>query len=300
MLFDEARTAFLTYGASRGIWVVYGEPVGPPDAVRELLWALRDTAERDGARIALYEIGPELLPACVDLGLHAYKFGEEAVIDLLAFTLEGSENKNHRNLLRRYERDGVAMTVLPPEAVPPMMEELRGLSDRWLAEKSTSEKGFSLGFFHEGYLASGSVAVVRDRDGRLLAFANLLVAGAELSVDLMRFDPEAPNGAMDFLFLSLMAWGREAGHRRFVLGMTPLAGLPDNDLAPLWAKLGTFLFRNGEAFYNFQGLRAYKDKFRPRWEPRYLAVQGPLALPTTLRSLNALISGSLVGAVSRR
>ncbi|MCB9696946.1 MAG: bifunctional lysylphosphatidylglycerol flippase/synthetase MprF [Alphaproteobacteria bacterium] len=299
VLFDDARTAFLTYGASHGIWVVYGEPIGPPEASRELLWALRDAADREGARIALYEIGPEVLPACVDLGLHAYKFGEEAVIALEAFTLEGSENKNHRNLLRRYERDGIGMTVLPAPEVPAVMAELRAVSDRWLADKSTSEKAFSLGFFDEDYLAAGPVAVVRDRDGRLLAFANLLVAGPELSIDLMRFDPDAPNGAMDFLFLSLLAWGRDHGQQRFVLGMTPLAGLPDNDLAPLWARLGTFVFRNGEAFYNFQGLRAYKEKFRPRWEPRYLAVQGPLALPATLRSLNALISGSLAAALPR-
>ncbi|MEQ1501321.1 MAG: phosphatidylglycerol lysyltransferase domain-containing protein, partial [Myxococcota bacterium] len=120
-----------------------------------------------------------------------------------------------------------------------------------------------------------------------------------LSVDLMRFWPDAPNGTMEYLFVSLFLWGGAAGFDRFVLGMTPLAGLPDRDLAPVWAKLGQFVFRNGEAFYNFQGLREYKDKFDPRWEPRYLAVQGAWAMPATLRAVNALVSGSMLGALRK-
>lgn len=138
------------------------------------------------------------------------------------------------------------------------------------------------------------MALVRRQD-KLIAFANLLPGGGkeELSVDLMRFLPDAPHGVMDYLFVEIMLWGRKEGYKWFALGMAPLAGLEDRALAPLWNRLGAFVFRYGEHFYNFQGLRFYKDKFNPVWEPKYLAVPGGLALPKILADIAALIAGGV-------
>ena len=94
----------------------------------------------------------------------------------------------------------------------------------------------------------------------------------------MRHLPDAPNGIMDYLFIHLILWGKQEGYEWFNMGMTPLAGLKDHNLAPLWSKLGAFVFRHGEHFYNFQGLRQYKDKFAPEWKPKYLAYPGGFSL----------------------
>jgi phosphatidylglycerol lysyltransferase len=109
----------------------------------------------------------------------------------------------------------------------------------------------------------------------------------------MRFAPDAPRGAMDYLFIELMRWGREQGYRWFNLGMAPLAGLEDRALAPAWHRLGSFVYRHGESFYNFDGLRRFKDKFDPVWEPRYLASPGGLRLPSVLFDVSTLISGGI-------
>jgi phosphatidylglycerol lysyltransferase len=115
----------------------------------------------------------------------------------------------------------------------------------------------------------------------------------------MRFLPDAPENVMEYLFLQLMLWGKQEGYRWFNLGMAPLSGLEDRALAPLWNRLGAFMFRHGEHFYNFQGLRRYKDKFDPEWEPRYLASPGGLALPRILTNITALISGGLKGVITK-
>ena len=104
---------------------------------------------------------------------------------------------------------------------------------------------------------------------------------------------------MDYLFIRLMLYGRDAGYRWFNLGMAPLSGLPQHELAPLWNRLGGFLFRHGEHFYNFQGLRRYKEKYGPEWRPRYLASPGGLALPRVLCDLSVLISGGVSGLVGK-
>jgi phosphatidylglycerol lysyltransferase len=81
--------------------------------------------------------------------------------------------------------------------------------------------------------------------------------------------------------------------------MATFSGLQDRALAPLWNRAGAFVFRHGEHFYNFQGLRQYQEKFDPEWEPRYLASPAGLALPRILTNLAALISGGLKGGLSK-
>lgn len=144
------------------------------------------------------------------------------------------------------------------------------------------------------------MALVR-QDGKVLGFANMWAPQSreELSVDLMRHLPEAPGGVMDYLFTSLMLWGKEQGYARFNLGMAPFSGMMSRSLAPLWHRLGTFLFRHGEHFYNFQGLRQYKEKFHPVWTPRYLAAPGGFALPRVLANVAALVSRGITGVVTR-
>jgi len=184
--------------------------------------------------------------------------------------------------------------------VPPLIVELKEISDTWLAQKQTREKGFSLGFFTPAYLQRGPVALVR-QDSKIVAFANLWLGAdhEELSPDLMRYRPEAPDDVMEYLFIQLMLWGKQQGVRWFSLGIAPLSGLEDRALAPLWNRLGAFMFRHGEHFYNFQGVRTYKEKFDPEWEPRYLVSPGGFALPRILANIATLISGGLKGVVSK-
>jgi phosphatidylglycerol lysyltransferase len=178
--------------------------------------------------------------------------------------------------------------------------ELKLVSDGWLQKQKANEKGFSLGFFSEAYLTQMPCAVVR-QDGRIVAFANLLEGAdkQELSVDLMRHVGENLHGVMDFLFAELMLWGAAQGYRRFNLGMAPLSGLESHPLAPLWHRAASMIFRHGEAFYNFEGLRQYKEKFHPDWRPRYLASPGGFSLPSVLLDVAALVSGGLKEIVSK-
>ena len=119
------------------------------------------------------------------------------------------------------------------------------------------------------------------REHSVIAFANLWSAGDrdELSVDLMRYVPNALPGLMDYLFAQVMAWGAHEGYRWFNLGMAPLSGFQIDETATGWSRLAALVYEHGEAFYNFRGLRNYKEKFRPEWRPRFLASPGGLSLP---------------------
>ena len=115
----------------------------------------------------------------------------------------------------------------------------------------------------------------------------------------MRHRVDAPNGVMDYIFLNLILWGQQQGYKFFNLGMAPLSGLENRSLGTVWNRVGALTYRFGENFYNFQGLRQYKEKFDPVWEPMYLASPGGLALPRILTNLATLISGGLRGVVAK-
>jgi phosphatidylglycerol lysyltransferase len=121
----------------------------------------------------------------------------------------------------------------------------------------------------------------------------------ELSVDLMRHVSGVPNGIMDYLCGQLMQWGRDRDFRHFDLGMAPLSGLESRRLAPIWNRIGNTIFRHGEHFYNIEGLRQYKEKFHPYWEPHYLMYSGGLVLSRVLLDLATLISGGLKRAITK-
>ena len=301
ILFDDGDKGFLAFDTSGRSWIAMGDPIGPPATQRELVWRFRELADQAGAWPVFYEVGADQLALYIDLGLTLSKLGEEATVPLASFTLDGGSRRKLRYTHRAlYERDACRVEVLPPEAVPAVLDDLERVSRSWLAAKHTREKGFSLGFFDRRYLSRLPCAVVRQR-GTLIAFASLWPAGdrSELAVDLMRYDATAPAGTMEFLFIELMLWGQSQGYGRFNLGMAPLAGLPDHALAPLWSRIGQLIFERGESFYGFQGLRQYKQKFDPEWAPRYLASPGGLALPRVLADAASLIAGGVTRVLAR-
>lgn len=301
LLFNERRDAFLMYGVEGRSWVAMGDPVATDETERrELAWRFRELCERHGGWPVFYQVHPEHLGLYVELGLTLLKFGEEARVRLADFSLEGKARKTLRNTVNRLERDGYRFEILDGAAIAALLPQLRQVSDAWLSDKNTREKGFSLGFFDEDYLQSGPLAIVH-QGTTVVAFANLWQGGGvELSVDLMRFTPESPAGLMDYLFIQLMLWGRAQGYIWFNLGMAPLAGLQNRSFAPLWNRFGALVFGRGEAFYNFRGLHQYKDKFSPEWEARYLALpNGIMVLPRVLADLTALIAGGFKGAIGK-
>ena len=299
-LFSDTGRSFIMFGVRGGSWVAMGEPVGPAEERLEVLWQFRELCDRHGAWPAFYHITPESLPQFLELGLTFQKLGEEGVVPLERFSIDGLKSRNLRYTLRRLRRDGCRFEIVPVEDVPGILDTLGEISAEWLTSKNAREKGFSLGRFERDYMRNFPIAVVRVED-RIVAFANVWAGGdrRELSVDLMRHVRNAPNSIMEYLFLELMLWGKEQKYERFTLGMVPLAGLERRRLAPLWSQAGALLFRYGEHFYNFQGLLRFKAKFEPVWEPRYLAAPGGFALPRVLRDVTLLISGGVSGLVAK-
>lgn len=291
-------SAFVAYADTGVALISKGEPVGDEKAGEQLIWQLREMADREGKLCAFYSVSTRYLPTFLDMGLSILKIGEVARVPLTGFSLDGKSRKRFRQAKNRAERDGYVFEIIPKEDLATVLPELRAISDKWLSGKAGAEKGFALGGFDDEYLSYFDHAVLRDgATGRIMAFANLFQGGnkSELSLDLMRYDPESPSFAMDALFAEMMVWGADQGFRWFSLGAAPFSGIENRQLASLWNRIGSFVYEHGEQFYHFEGLRSFKQKFDPEWSPNYLASPGGLAAPRILYEVNILISGGLRG-----
>lgn len=302
LLFSAAGDAFLMYGRHGRSWIAMGDPIGSEAGVRDVAWRFHELADRHDGWCVFFEVRPTQRELYAELGLTLTPLGEEARVELVRFDLGTPENRGLRQARAHLLREGFRFEIVPVDAVPPLLPVLARISQAWLDRKATHEKGFSNASFDDRYLRRFPIALVR-RGEAIVAFANLwLGAGREeLSVDLMRHVPDAPSGTMDFLFAELLAWGRDQGYAWFNFGMTPLAGL-DGEAgaeAPLWRRVGSFVYRHAEHFYNFEGLRRYKAKFAPQWTTLYLASPGGLALAPIVVDVTALIAGGLPGIFSR-
>lgn len=298
LLFSDGGGAMLMFAVRGKTWAVMGDPVGRQEEFTGLLWKFRELVDRHGGRPAFWEVRAEELHRYVDIGLAAVKVGEEARVPLGEFSLEGKARRSLRHAHHGAAAAGLTFEVAGPGRVAELMPRLREISQAWLEEKHAVEKRFSVGYFQEAYLVRLPAALVW-QGKELVGFANLWLGAEhqELSVDLMRHVPEAAAGVMDFLFVELMLWGRKERYEWLNMGMAPLAGLEQHDLARLWNRVGAWVFAHGEHFYNFQGLRHFKNKFKPQWQARYLACPGGLAAAGVLADVLALISGGWLGAL---
>lgn len=294
LLFSESGESFLMYRVQGRSWVALHEPVGRPDEAGALAWEFHDAAYAANARPVFYAVRGSSAPIWIDMGLVLHKLGEEAVVDLGAFSLEGSEHKRLRTTHNRALRDGLSFEVLTPPHSAALLDELRAISDAWLAIKSGGEKGFSVGAFDVAYLNRTPLALIR-HNGRCVAFANLWVTDRKqrATLDLMRHVEAAPSGVMEFLFTELLLHFKAEGFAEFSLGNAPLSGLEARPGTRLSTQLGALIYRHGGQFYNFEGLRSFKEKFDPDWRPVYVAVPPRVNLVAVATDLVALIGGGV-------
>lgn len=299
-LFNERRTGFIMFGVHGRSWVSMGDPIAKPSDAAELVSSFIRLADQNSGWAVFYKVAPTLLYLYLDHGLDVVKLGEEARVSLADFSLDGSNRRNLRRVWRKMIDDGYTFEMVFPEAIAPILSQLRAVSDEWIDQKKAREKSFSLGAFDEDYVSRYPVAVAR-KDGRIVAFSNAWVAGqkAEIEADLMRYTADAPPGIMRFVLIEMMLWARKDGFVWFNLGMASLSGLSVHRGAPTWNQIAVAVRGYGERFYNFQGIREFKQWFYPEWEPLFLASPGGAARPLILANIASLISGDLQGVLKK-
>jgi len=291
--FFSSNDSVIAYVVKGRVALVLGDPIGLDENMSAVIQAFKDFCSRNDWGTSFYQVGMQNLDVYKTKGYQALSIGEEGIVDLNVFTLEGSAGKEFRNIVNRLNRIGHRVDVYEPPLSNELIHELKSVSEEWLLMTNGSELRFSLGWFDDDYVRNSVVAAVRSADGRISAFANLVpeYQRREVAIDLMRRVHHVENGTMEFMLVSIFEWAKKNGYPTFSLGLSALSGVGKKSDDPAVEHALGYIFDNVGRFYNFKGLHAFKDKFHPAWEPRYLIYRGAADLPAVAAALVRAHSG---------
>lgn len=290
--FSPSGQSVVAYVAKGRAAIALGDPIGPVEDRREAIFSFQQFCDRNDWLTAFYEVPPNQLDLYCSLGFQSLQIGEEAIIDLTTFSLKGKANQNLRTALNKFSKAGYSVQVHEPPVSDSLLQQIRPVSDEWLKNKQGAEKQFSIGWFDLDYLRECLIGTLYDPNQKIVAFISMMSGyhQPEVTVDLMRYRNQLPNGAMEFLFVSVFQT-LQHNWERFNFSLSPLAGVGEAAHSPRFEKALHYLSQHLNQFYNFQGLHNFKEKFHPCWEPRYLVYPGWASLPDIVVGLVRADSG---------
>ena len=291
--FSPSNTSLIAYVAKGRGAVALGDPIGPLAERKEVIFGFQQFCQKNDWYPAFYQTLPDHLEIYKSQGFKVVKIGEEGIVDLKKFTLQGKAGQHLRTAVNRMNKSGHQVKFYAPPLSQDLLNDLKIVSDEWLKMMEGSEKKFSLGWFDEAYLQKCEIAVVQTSEGTISAFTNIISEYNinEITIDLMRRRIEVEKGTMDFLFISLFQEFKNRGYDGFNLGLSALSGVGQTQESQRIEKALNYLYEHLNRFYNFKGVHEFKEKFNPRWEPRYLIYPSLAALPEVVVALIRADSG---------
>jgi phosphatidylglycerol lysyltransferase len=288
--FSESGQCCIAYGVSGKYAVALGDPVGPAEEIENTLRQFADFCRSNDWRIGIQQVSGTSLPMYLNLGLKKLKLGDDAIVDLVQFNIENKDHKQLRQIDRKLSELKIETALYDPPLSDQWIAVLKEISDEWLSFSHHRERHFTLGYFTPEYVRSHPVFTVQSASGDVFAFVNLIPSyfPGEITIDLMRRRKDAPNGIMEFLFIKLFRYLKEAGFTRFNLGMAPMAGFQEDEAASPEEKAIHQLFQHLHFLFSYRGLHHFKAKFASFWEPRYLIYENALELPGLALAIRAL------------
>jgi phosphatidylglycerol lysyltransferase len=285
--FNEGGSVFVAYRVGNNYAVALGDPVGPESELEETVRGFLELCHANDWGVAFHQVLPNFLGIYEKVGLKQLKIGDDAIVHLTNFNLEGSEKKGLRKTVRRFETNGFSMREYQPPIADEILQQVKSVSDDWLQLPGRRERQFSLGVFDETYLRSTPLYLVADASGRTIAFVNAIRSHrpGEATIDLMRHRGDAPNGTMDYLFVKLFLDCKIKGFHQFSLGMSPFNGFRKSERPSPEERAVTYFMRHLNFIFSYSGLHHFKAKFADTWEPRYLIYQSVFALPQVAMAL---------------
>ena len=280
-LFSDDRRAFVGYRIENGVLLLSGDPVGPADALPELLSELRAFAHVRGLKLGAVGASEQLRPMYEGLGLRTIYLGDEAVIELDHFSLEGRAIRKVRQSVSRLAKAGFSAEL---HAVAELDRRTAAEIDRVLelGRDGAPERGFSMAMDSIGGPHADQTLVMLARDGDravkgVLHFVPCYGRPA-MSLSFMRRDPGTPNGLTEFMVVRAAELLRDRGVDELSLNFAAFARWMHSPSKRSERLLGR-LIALGNPFFQIESLYRFNAKFFPRWEPRYLVYDGPLGLP---------------------
>lgn len=269
--FSSGAESVISYKIWGNFAVVLEDPVSPGrEEMKKIIAEFRVFCFNNGLKEIYYRVPEESLDIYREVSKKSLFLGQEGVVDLSAFTLEGGDKKSIRNALHKIMEQGYTLSVYTPPIKGGLLQKLKAVSDEWLKITGHEEITFSQGVFSENEIKEQTVLTVGNKEEKIIAFLNIIpdYAENEGTYDLLRKTADAPNGIMDFVLVELFNYFKSHGIKYVNLGFAPISGIEDPRNFP--ERSMKFAYEKIKSFSHFRGQREYKEKFHPVWHNKYL------------------------------
>jgi len=289
IFFSESKKAFISYGISGNFAVALENPVAENrEEMKKCITGFDLYCYQSGMKSIYYRVPEESLEIYHQLRKKDLFLGQEGVVDLSVFKLEGGARKPMRNAINKVIDRGYKATIHKAPVKDGVLQKIKSVSDEWLQDMGRSEIIFSQGMFDWDELKQQTIITVENPEEKIIAFLNIQpdFAKDEGTYDLIRKTKDAPNGVMDFILIELFNHFKSQGIKYINLGFAPMSGLNDAHTFP--EKSMKFAYEKIKSFSHYKGLREYKEKFDPEWHNKYLIYQHDydlLQVPTVLANV---------------
>ncbi|MBO0789857.1 MAG: DUF2156 domain-containing protein [Ktedonobacteraceae bacterium] len=264
--------SLISYVVQGNCILALGDPIGPEHGLPQALKEFLQFCQSQGKVAAFWQAREELLPLYREQGLHVFKIGEDALLDVPHFTLKGNKMANVRSSMHRAEKERLQIIFFRGNSVDSdLREQMRCISQCWLMRKGGVEMSFSMGHLNVASDDAQLIACAIDEQNQLHAFVSFVpIYGRRgWALDLLRRREDAVPGAMDLLLVRSLEYLKACNAEVLSLGLIPLNN-NNQDLLPYWNRWGQALLGCAKGFQQYKTLSFFKQKFCPRWENRYL------------------------------
>ena len=289
IFFSESKKAFISYRISGNFAVVLENPVAESEEeMKKCIIDFDKYCFENGMKSIYYRVPEESLKIYHQLHKKDLFIGQEGVVDLTTFKLEGSARKPMRNAINKVTDRGYKATIHEAPVKDGVLQKIKAVRDEWLNDMGRSEIIFSQGMFDWKELKEQTIITVESPEEKIIAFLNVIpdYTPGEGTYDLIRKTSDAPNGVMDFILVELLKYLKSNNLTYVNLGFAPLSGLDDPHSFP--ERSMKFAYEKIRSFAQYKGLREYKEKFDPQWHNKYLIYQHDydlLQVPTALSNV---------------
>jgi phosphatidylglycerol lysyltransferase len=263
--------AYISYRVSTNFAVVLEDPVSENrEEMRKCIVSFSKYCYENGLKEIYYRVPKESLPVYSELSMKSLFLGQEGVVDLNSFSLEGSEKKSIRNALNKIKEQGYTTHINAPPLRDGLIQKLKAVSDEWKKLTEREEIIFSQGMFVEKEIKEQTVISIENSEEKIIAFLNIIpdYVKNEGTYDMLRKTADAPNGIMDYILVELFKHFKAIGIQYINLGFAPMSGLDDPH--NFTEKSMKFAYEKIRSFSHYKGQRDYKDKFNPQWNDKFL------------------------------
>jgi lysylphosphatidylglycerol synthetase-like protein (DUF2156 family) len=277
----DSVVAYAVYG---GVCLVSPDPIGPA-AERDKLWSsFRSYADAHGWTLAVLGAGEDWLPTYRSSGMHDLYLGDEGVVDVTRFSLQGGRNKGLRQAVNRIARYGYSISFHDPASLAPALADaLRDVMTR--SRRGDVERGFSmtLGRLFDPRDEGLLLAVATAEDGTPVAFCQYVPAPGinGYSLDLMRRDDgDHPNGLLDFVIVETIEHLRQLGMHGLGLNFATMRSVLAGESGDgLHRRVERWMLRRMSSSMQIESLWRFNAKYDPDWQPRYAVYESPEQAP---------------------